>query len=77
MGKVELYAKAIRHRLQEAIRFCGMSQKEIAKQTGISPSTVSKYARMEKTPSIDTFAQLCRVLGVSSDAILGLDRGGE
>lgn len=77
MGKVELYAKAIRHRLQEAIRSCGMSQKEIAKQTGISPSTVSKYARMEKTPSIDTFAQLCRVLGVSSDAILGPDRGGE
>ncbi|MCM1438392.1 MAG: helix-turn-helix domain-containing protein [Roseburia sp.] len=49
-----------------------MTQTEIAKQLGITQSTVSKYLRQDKFPSIDTFANLCRVLDVSADEILGL-----
>ena len=63
----------IKLRLRDAIKNSGLSQKEIARRVGIHPSTVSKYARMEKHPSIDTLAALCRALGVSSDRILGLD----
>ena len=60
----------------EVCKLCyedGLSQKEIAKRVGVHPSTVSKYVRMEKYPSIDTFAELCRAIGASSDRILGLD----
>ena len=63
----------IKLRLRAAIKDSGLSQKEIAKRVGVHPSTVSKYVRMEKYPSIDTFAELCRAIGASSDRLLGLD----
>ena len=63
----------IKLRIRAAIKDSGLSQKEIAKRVGVHPSTVSKYVRMEKYPSIDTFAELCRAIGASSDRILGLD----
>lgn len=63
----------IKLRLRATIKDSGLSQKEIAKRVGVHPSTVSKYVRMEKYPSIDTFAELCRAIGASSDRILGLD----
>ncbi len=64
--------KEIQIRLRQAIKLCGMSQKEIAARLGISPSTVSKYIRLDKFPSIETFANLCRIIDVSADSILCL-----
>lgn len=64
--------KEIQVRLRDAIRTSHMTQVEIAKQLGISQSTVSKYMRLDKFPAIDTFANLCKVLDVSADDILGL-----
>lgn len=49
-----------------------MTQTEIANKLGISQSTVSKYLRLNKYPSLDTFANLCEILDVSADDILGL-----
>lgn len=49
-----------------------MSQKQIAERLRINPSTVSKYVRLDKYPAIDTFANLCEILDVSADEILGL-----
>ncbi len=37
-------------------------------------SPVSKYVRLDKFPAIDTFANLCEFLDVSSDYILGLKK---
>ncbi len=37
-------------------------------------SPVSKYVRLDKFPAIDTFANLCEILDVSSDEILGLKK---
>lgn len=62
----------IQKRLREAIKNSGLTQTEIAKQLGITQSTVSKYVRRDKYPSIDTFANLCKILDVSADDILGL-----
>ena len=64
----------IQRRLREEIRASGISQKEIAQRLGINPSTVSKYLRLDKYPSIDTFANLCEILDVSADEILGLKK---
>ena len=49
-----------------------MTQKEIANAINVSSGTISKYMRIDKYPSLDTFANLCKVLDVSSDEILGL-----
>lgn len=66
--------KDIQKRLREEIKNSNLSQKEIAKQLGINPSTISKYLRLDKFPAIDTFANLCEVLDVSADEILGLKK---
>lgn len=64
----------IQKRLREAIKYSNVSQKELAKKLGINPSTVSKYMRLDKYPSLDTFANICQILDVSSDDILGLNK---
>lgn len=66
--------KDIQKRLREEINASSLSQKEIARQLGINPSTVSKYTRKNVYPSLDTFANLCKILDVSSDDILGLKK---
>lgn len=62
----------IQKRLREAIQYGNISQKELAEKLGINPSTVSKYMRLNKFPSLDTFANICQILDVSADDILGL-----
>lgn len=62
----------IQKRLREEIKSSNLTQKEIAERLGINPSTVSKYVRLDKFPALDTFANLCQILDVSADDILGL-----
>lgn len=62
----------IQKRLREAIQYGNISQKELAEKLGVNPSTVSKYMRLDKYPSLDTFANICEILDVSADEILGL-----
>ena len=66
--------KDIQKRLREEIKSSHLSQKEIAQKLGINPSTVSKYLRQDKYPALDTFANLCQILDVSADEILGLKK---
>ncbi len=62
----------IQKRLREAINYSNVSQKELAEKLNINPSTVSKYMRLDKYPSLDTFANICEILDISADDILGL-----
>ena len=62
----------IQKRLREAIQYSHITQKELAEKLGINASTVSKYMRLDKYPSLDTFANICEILDVSADEILGL-----
>ena len=62
----------IQTRLRECIKQSALSQKELAKEIGVSPQTVSKYMKQNIFPALDTLAKLCRILDVKSDYILGL-----
>lgn len=62
----------IQKRLREAITTSPLSKKEIAERLNVNPSTISRYLHDDKFPSIETFANLCEILDVSSDEILGL-----
>ena len=64
----------IQTKLREAIAQSGKTQKEIAKQLGVSQPTISKYMCQNKYPSIDTLANLCEILDVSADDILCLKK---
>ena len=63
----------IQKKLREAIRTAPISKKELAKKLGINQSTVSKYLHLDKFPSLETFANLCKILDVSADEILCLN----
>lgn len=65
--------KSIQSRLRSAILESNLSQKEIASKLHVNPSTINKYLKLDKFPSLDTFAQLCKILDISSDEILGLN----
>lgn len=62
----------IQKRLREAIETSSLSKKELAERLNINPSTISRYLHDDKFPSLETFANLCEVLDVSADDILGL-----
>lgn len=64
----------IQKRLREAIEYGDITQKELAQKVGINPSTISKYMRLDKFPSLDTFANICEALDLSADEILGLNK---
>ncbi len=64
----------IQDRLRNEINISGKSQKEIAKALQINPSTVSKYMKHDVYPSLETFANICEVLDLSADEILGLNK---
>lgn len=69
-----IYLSEIQKRLRDEIKSSNLTQKEIAKRLGVNPSTVSKYVRLDKFPSLDTFANLCEILDVSADDILGIKK---
>ena len=62
----------IQVRLREAICQSGLTQAEIARRLGVTSNTVNKYMKANKFPSLETFANLCKILDVSADEILGL-----
>ena len=66
--------REIQKRLREAIQYGNITQKELAEKLGINPSTVSKYMRQDKYPALDTFANICEILDISADEVLGLKK---
>ena len=59
-------------RFNEALKQTKLNQKEIAEQCGIHPSCITQYKNGESEPTLETLFDLCKVLGVSSDYLLGL-----
>ena len=72
-AKIVIELKDIQRRIREEIQNSNLSQRQIAEKLGINPSTVSKYMRQDKFPSLETFANLCKILDVSADDILGIN----
>lgn len=59
-------------RLKKARERAGLTQVELAKRLGGSPTTVAKYEQNKAQPSIPVLVKLSGVLNASSDALLGL-----
>ena len=52
----------------------GLTQEDVAAAVFVAPQSVSKWERGETTPDIELLPSLARLLGVSVDALLGVDR---
>ena len=62
----------IREKLIEAIKNSGVTQSEIASSVGVTHQQISGYVCGIKMPSLDTFANICKVLDLDANEILCL-----
>lgn len=60
-------------RLKKALEIKGMSQSELARRTGLTVVTISRYVNLYREPTAYALRKICEVLGVSSDYLLGID----
>ncbi|BAR52258.1 DNA-binding helix-turn-helix protein [Tannerella forsythia KS16] len=57
--------------IEFAIQEKGMTQKQLAGEIGVSPSRVNDYISGRSEPSLKIARLLCKVLGISPEAMLG------
>ena len=60
-------------RLHLARRRAGLSQVELAKRAGISPTTLNRVELGRQKLYVETLVTLARILGVSIDALVAMD----
>ena len=61
-----------KERIVEALKFSGISQKQLAQMLGISESNITNRKKGENLPSVDILFKLCKIFDVSADYLLGL-----
>ena len=66
-------AESIGSRIRERRESRGINQQDIASALQISPQAVSKWERGQNAPDIGLLPNLARILGVSTDWLLGYD----
>lgn len=49
----------------------GMTQKQLAKNVGVTDVTISRYENGEREPSFTEFIKLCEVLGMKVEDFIG------
>lgn len=59
-------------RLKMALRYAGMTQSELAKESGITAVCMSRYIRGQRDPKMSTIIKMCRVLNCSADWLMGV-----
>ena len=63
LGEEDMY-KTFGSRLVHAMELRNMRQKELAKETGVTEATVSRYVNEKRRPDIDFIRDVVRVLNV-------------
>lgn len=62
---------AIGKKLRRAAEAQGLSAAEVARRVGISPERYGNYVRSQREPDYTTLREICRVLNVTPDYLLG------
>ena len=55
------------------LKGCKWTQKELAQKLKIDESNLTKWKKGENVPSLSVFFDLCKLLDVSADYLLGLE----
>ncbi len=61
-------------RLRQIRKERNLTQKQLAELIGVKNSVISFYEVGERTPSLEALVKLARVLHVSTDALLGIEK---
>ena len=62
-------------RLKELRQQAGLTQKQLSEQIGVTKSVISFYELRERAPSPDVLVKLASIFHVSSDYLLGIEKG--
>lgn len=63
------------NRLKELRLQAGLTQKQLADRLGVTKSVISFYELRERTPSPEILIRLSTVFHVSTDFLLGVEKG--
>lgn len=58
--------------IKEARDKKGISQRQFSKMLGLAETTYSPYERRQRKMDVDMLIQICKLLDLSADEILGL-----
>lgn len=73
-AEARLHATLARN-LRAARRRKGLTQAKVATAIGVSKHIYWRYERADRCPSIETLREICNVLDVSADTLLGIEPG--
>lgn len=62
--------ETIGNRIQKIRKEKGLTQEDLAEKLGVSAQAVSKWENDASCPDISLLPQLCRILGITTDALL-------
>lgn len=68
---VDFGAKLKQLRLEE-----GLTQQQLADRIGVTKSVISYYELQERYPSPEVLTKLASIFHVTTDSLLGIERGG-
>lgn len=63
-------AENVKKNLKEIREYLGISQSELARRAGVTPSCVCQIERGKRVPILDVFIRLVKALGVSCERLL-------
>ena len=71
---MENFDLQIKENLKKEIEYSGKTKSQIAKEVGIKAPTLSQYISGRAQPTLATLTRLCRVLDISADDILPVNK---
>ncbi len=67
----------LHHRVKALMKEQGMTQRELARRSGLTEASVCKYLSGARTPQAEAVVLLAKALGTTSDYLLGIKRDEE
>jgi transcriptional regulator with XRE-family HTH domain len=71
-ASIKSLQRALASNMRDARKKMGWTQEEMAERIHVSTEVYGRFERGTQLPGLDTFVDICRVLGEMSDRLLGL-----
>ena len=59
--------------LRDILKEYGMTQRQLAEETGLTEATISNYINKRKIPSMRAIVNIANALDISTDELINLD----
>lgn len=66
--------KVVGNRINEALAFNGMLQKDLAKVLGVTDNTISYFCKGSRSPQLEQLPKIAEALNTTTDYLLGLTK---